>query len=1536
MEDTARPPPGSAPQSLQTRGYQQEMLDESLRRNIVIALDTGSGKTHIAMLRMKFEQEREPVKISWFLAPTVTLCEQQYNVIRASVGGSVGLISGSQHPDQWKDPSLWRSVRETHRIMVSTPQVLLDAMRHGYISMGRDIGLIVFDEAHHAVDNHPYRRIMEEFYFGLPVREPEIDVHAAEVRPMILGLTASPIFGGNVLEAFRTLESNLDAVIRSSRTNREELGSHVYRPEFTHIMFAPPEYPFSSNAAALEWSLAQMNIDEDPRVVELRTQLPKLPIGSPERARIDQKLSITIKNKKTFAHKGMRDFSRAAADICRDVGAWAADWYVYHVVKRLEDIASNQHANMYLTWREEEKAYLSASLPATQNALAPPSYFPDDIVDDCSDKVRALVECLLLEKEKAEAHNEAYSGIIFVQRRDEVYALTTVLSHHPQTKDLFKIGCLVGSSENYQRHSFLDITRSFQTQTQTQVLADFSLGEKNLLVSTSVAEEGIDVQACGNVIRWDPPPNMVSWAQSRGRARRKRSTFVLMFEEGSEHREEVLKWEALERQMVTQYDVDRDVQITTVADDDDDVEEGGDVLHVPSTGAALTLHSAIGHLDHFCAVIPTASNTSYRPLYDIDPPDMPEGWHSFEVRHDVKPHPGPYGATVTLPRVLAQNLRVFTVPTIYKKKISALRHVAFKAYRALYQADLLNDHLLPLTSVIEPHLEDEVKTMLQDVEKRAGLANVAVQMNPWDPRYDVEEVGGISMNEGQQWWAAVITVEGLPALRIFTRRPLKAWAEEDCPILHRPGIVPTRVQLSTSTLVTDTSGLIDAARDYTRRTFWAVHGSRMNWEDLDFHYLFLPCEPRNDEVWDQRREWLSHLNALANRSKADAFFANAEKFGAQFGYPSDLTVVRAGFQFGKSYRFIRWTNEEPTEEQLTDLKERYQRDEYDPKYPLLAVQEPHPRTNFLRPLPWNPAQPPKVTGETLLDIRHSAVTLLSAHDIEYANILPSIIRSIATSATLNSLRETLFAGSPLQSIPTTILMTAITAPVAMDHINYQRLETLGDTVLKFVVGIQLLSKYRYWHEGYLTKQKDHIVSNVRLAKHAVAKKLYRWIIRDRMMGKKWHPSYFSTVMQPSSPTQEAEPSAVVVAKSETEESPKDTKKKKSPSEQFSTKVLADVVEALIGAAYLHGSFDLGVECARLFDLGVEWHTLPCCVETILDRVEPDDEGMPTQLANVEKMLGYTFKRKFLLIEALTHASYQGNARSVSYERMEFLGDSVLDMIVTHFLYHAPGKAYSPGHIHLRRSAMVNAHMLAYICLRTHLTVPVAMPRPVEGDIHLEVDSQSIHLYQCLLHSSHTVLDDQRMTFQRYEKHKDSIEGALFGGNIYPWASLLRLQAPKFLSDMIESLLGAVYLDSNGNLDAAREVVQKLGMMDILERLVRDGVDVLHPVSRVSLWAQKGDKEVSYRFEKDKGQVRCVVEVDGQATVEESAPDFGKASAQEVRFVAAESLIRMMHLRDVGVNYELLKKKQRKKRSKTTKGTEPKIGDSKSMDSPIVS
>jgi endoribonuclease Dicer len=134
--------------------------------------------------------------------PTVALAQQQRRVIKKGVPVTVGLISGADEPDQWKDHELWRRVLGDYRIIVSTPDVLLNALRHGYVHLGRNIGFIVFDEAHHAADRHAYNLIMREFYSPLPPRG-AADSTDADVRPMILGLTASPIFGGNAEMSLR-------------------------------------------------------------------------------------------------------------------------------------------------------------------------------------------------------------------------------------------------------------------------------------------------------------------------------------------------------------------------------------------------------------------------------------------------------------------------------------------------------------------------------------------------------------------------------------------------------------------------------------------------------------------------------------------------------------------------------------------------------------------------------------------------------------------------------------------------------------------------------------------------------------------------------------------------------------------------------------------------------------------------------------------------------------------------------------------------------------------------------------------------------------------------------------------------------------------------------------------------------------------------------------------------------------------------------------------------------------------------------------
>ncbi|KAG8215560.1 hypothetical protein J3R82DRAFT_7403 [Butyriboletus roseoflavus] len=1469
-------PPESASHTTEvvTRSYQQETLDASLVENIIIAQDTRSGEIHIAVLRLKIECDREPHKVSWFIAPTVALCEQQRDVIQEAIG-SVGFIHhGGLDPERWTDSNLWKDVLGKNRVIVSTPQVLLDALSHGYIDLGREIGLLIFDEAHHANDDHPMNCIMRNFYFSLPIRpSTRASNHGPvrEERPMILGLTASPIFNDDAAEALRTLEINLDSVIHSPRQHRDQVEGYAHRSECNPVFYNTC-YSASKNFCALKQVADSMSIQEDPSILSFPENLVKTPPG-PERTRFDQELSEKISENDSYIHKEIKDLLATARDIRFDIGPWAADWYIQRAVEMgLEDMSSFSETAAALQYGE--KAYFIDHLKSIN--ITPVSYEPQSIENGILTKLQALLRTLEEERERAEFFNGPYSGIVFVTR-DAVLALGAVLEHHPRTKDreLFRIGYLLGPSESSHRTTLLDITRQISRKPQAEMLDDFRSGRKNLIIAAAAAEEGLNIPACASVVHWDVLNNTASLMQNRGRARRKRSPFAPVFERGGTDEARIAEFEHLERGTVGQYNLNAEwnaVEKPPLLSSETDDEFEPCEFKVESTGALLTHQGAISRINRFCSVLPSFRHTKHVAIYDIDPPDLSKGWHALDDgQRDVPAYQGPFGCTLTLPKALPPELRVYTVERKYLSKQSAYQHVAFNAYLELYKAGLLNDHLLPLTRVVEPELEEEAKDMLKDGEQQDGTASVTSQLNPWLPLSDEEN-----------WWSTEITVEGLPSLTLLTRIQIPTLSADELPILYHPRMGRMKVKLGPRKVARLSREELTAAQHTTRRLFWSPYGSRMQWPRLDFAYLFTINADPDAETWLPRRSWAMKVDEQANSERVHS--VNAEAFVSENGYPTDLTWVRDNRPFGKLHRFVGWHHEKLAEEEEAELCARpmYSRfEEVRVTYPLLLVEPLPQRLNFLLPLPVSNAIP----RSFFLLAKYSFLELLSPTECEYSTIIPSILRHLETTMIVKSLRNTLFPRAPLAMIPSVFLTTAVTAPVAEDPTNYQRLETLGDALLKFTVAVNLIAAYPLWHEGYLTRRKDHAVANSRLAKEAIRRSIFRWIIRTRFSPKRFKPLYLSAPEEP-----------IVVLENPlegTKDEPMITGRKAHKEiDEVSTKMLADVVESLIGAAYLHGGFDLGVACAQLFGLGLEWRTLPQCVEMALSRVENTEE-VSTQLNNVERMLGYTFRRRLLLVESLTHASYQYDNRTVSYERMEFLGDALLDMIVADFLYRYPGKTYAPHDIHIRKSAVVNTHFLAYICLRSSLDVDASMPGPnARGKIVMQPKTNTIHLFQCLQHSSPVILEDQQLTFGRYGKMKDEIEGAFATGRMFPWAALMRLQAPKPLSDMIESLIGAVYLDSEGNTDIVRGLLWKLGVLSHLDRIIRDDVDVLHPIVRLSVWASRLQKPITYEYTEEKGLVICTINVEGREAVNASAEKRGHASQEEARFAAAEKAICM--------------------------------------------
>lgn len=114
---------------------------------------------------------------------------------------------------------------------------------------------------------------------------------------------------------------------------------------------------------------------------------------------------------------------------------------------------------------------------------------------------------------------------------------------------------------------------------------------------------------------------------------------------------------------------------------------------------------------------------------------------------------------------------------------------------------------------------------------------------------------------------------------------------------------------------------------------------------------------------------------------------------------------------------------------------------------------------------------------------------------------------------------------------------------------------------------------------------------------------------------------------------------------------------------------------------------------------------------------------------------------------------------------------------------------------------------------------------------------------------------------------------------------------------LRSLVGAVYLDSQGDFDVTASVLRNLGVLSVLERIIAENVNVLHPVSQLHNWSFKNKKTLEYVFEQEKGVVYCSILVDGEQIVRETEQYHGRASEEEVKFVAAEACVRLLNVHE---------------------------------------
>ena len=353
--------------------------------------------------------------------------------------------------------------------------------------------------------------------------------------------------------------------------HREELLKYVHRPELLLQEYQNITRDYNPQALqTLTSAFHGIDIYQDPYVKFLVESGDTDP----------EKLHNACINHKTDSQEQIKSLIKTADTVYKELGSWACATYISHCISRLQQNTAD--VSLLKSSLEEMEAHyimeFFASLKLDQ--IPDLEYYGSSTI---TPKVELLIEIMLAEFEL----DPEFSCIVFADMRAVVCMLKELLQNHPRTKEHFKIGASVGSSLSTKRkHKISEGVVKDQDEDIEDVLDDLRFERKNLLISTTVVEEGIDISACNNVICFDQPNNLVSFIQRRGRARSSKSKYHMMVtKKGSDAN--IVEWNKMEEEMKQKY-MDEMRELERL-DNLERSEEGYREFEVPSTGYCTRL-----------------------------------------------------------------------------------------------------------------------------------------------------------------------------------------------------------------------------------------------------------------------------------------------------------------------------------------------------------------------------------------------------------------------------------------------------------------------------------------------------------------------------------------------------------------------------------------------------------------------------------------------------------------------------------------------------------------------------------------------------------------------------------------------------------------------------------------------------------------------------------------------------------------------------------------------------------------------------------
>ncbi|GAO18786.1 uncharacterized protein UV8b_02169 [Ustilaginoidea virens] len=481
------------------RDYQFSIVKNSLFNNTLVALPTGLGKTFIAAtVMLNFYRWTRSAKIV-FVAPTKPLVAQQvdacYNIVgmpRSDTTLLTGEIQPALRVEEW----------ETKRVFFMTPQTLLNDLSHGYADP-KSIALIVIDEAHRAVGEYAYAKVTKFIRrFSKSFR--------------ILALTATP---GSKIETVQEVIDNLGISHCEIRTEQSiDIRQYVHDRNIEQLVLDPSDEMnliselFSEALKPLVDKLSSQNIYYGRNPMAMTT------FG------LMQAQKEWLATRGRHANQGVQFMMRATFGVLTGL-AHSIKLLNFHGIKpfydnmvdfRNEQEGKGEKGSKYKRQLVEHAGFrqmmdrISAWL-RTDGFVGHP-------------KLTALADCVL-NHFMDRGEDSPTRVIVFSEYRDSAEEIVRELNKH---RPLLKASVFVGQADGKRGEGMK------QAQ-QIQTIDRFRKGEFNVLVATSIGEEGLDIGQVDLIVCYDSSASPIRMLQRMGRTGRKRAgRIVLLLMRGKE------------------------------------------------------------------------------------------------------------------------------------------------------------------------------------------------------------------------------------------------------------------------------------------------------------------------------------------------------------------------------------------------------------------------------------------------------------------------------------------------------------------------------------------------------------------------------------------------------------------------------------------------------------------------------------------------------------------------------------------------------------------------------------------------------------------------------------------------------------------------------------------------------------------------------------------------------------------------------------------------------------------------------------------